>query len=193
MATNPSDEQIILVRGSAAHKEYMRHHFGWLKDVVNGVEDGLSISGRNLLLIFILYTTIKAGLTSTGRDMPWWLDTAMLAFQVCGLEGAIPGLSRLRETLLATPGDAAKEDAETVRKAILSARWLNMLTGVEVLLAAYSAFQFQPVRSQHQRGRDQQILRLCPAIAPALENYQLYWRDGENGNEKTENHFTRRV
>src|SRR5215469_3583646 len=132
------DEQEILVRGSAAHREYMRHHFGWLKAIVNGIEDGLAISGRNLLLVFILYTTIKAGLTLSGHNVPWWVDTIALAFQVCGLEGAIPGLSRLRETLLAKNQPGAGQDAETVRKAIQSARYLNMLTGVEILLAAYA-------------------------------------------------------
>lgn len=144
MATNtpptqqPPAQEVILVRGSAEHKEYLRQ-FGWLRNLVNGLEDGLAISGRSLLLIFILYTTVKAGLTLSGHDVPWWIDTIALGFQVCGLEGAIPGLSRLRETLLAKNQPAASQDAETVKKAIQSARLLNMLTGVEILLAAYSA------------------------------------------------------
>lgn len=139
--TPPQEEEMVLVRGSAAYREYMLHQFGWLKAMVNGLEDGLAISGRSLLLIFILYTTVNATLAISGHAAPWWLDAMALSLQVCGLEGAIPGLARLREALLATNQPAAAEDAETVRKAIKSARLLNMLTGVEIFLAAYIAFQ----------------------------------------------------
>lgn len=139
--STPDEE--TLVRGSAQHKDYMKHQFGWLTGMVNGLEDGLAISGRSLLLIFILYTTVKAGLMVSHHNVPWWLDTIMLAFQVCGLEGAIPGLSRLRETLLAKNTPAAHEDAQTVSKAIKSARVLNMLTGVEVFLSAYANVSWQ--------------------------------------------------
>lgn len=136
------EQEIILVRGSEEHREYIKHQAGWLKVIVNNVEDWLAISGRTLLLVFILYTTVKAGMTLVQREMPWWLDIVMLAFQVCGLEGSIPGLARLREALVAKNTPTAKEDAETIKSAIHSARLLNMLTGVEILLVAYSSHTF---------------------------------------------------
>lgn len=147
MAMNPPQqppaqapaEEVILVRGSEEYNEYMRHQGGRAKAVVNGIEDFLSVSGRTLLLVFVLYTTIKGGMTITGHQIPWFIDIVMLAFQVCGLEGSIPGLSRFRETLLLKNTQAATADAETIRKTITSARTLNFLTGVEIMLAAYAA------------------------------------------------------
>lgn len=135
----PPAEEVILVRGSEEYNEYMRHQGGRVKAVVNGLEDFLSVSGRTLLLVFVLYTTVKGGMTVTGHQVPWFIDIAMLAFQVCGLEGSIPGLSRFRETLLLKNTQAATDDAETIRKTIKSARTLNFLTGVEIMLAAYAS------------------------------------------------------
>lgn len=132
-------EEVVLVRGSEEYHEYMRHQGGRAKAVVNGIEDFLSVSGRTLLLVFVLYTTVKGGMTVTGHQVPWFIDILMLAFQVCGLEGSIPGLSRFRESLLLKNTQAATDDAETIRKTIKSARTLNFLTGVEIMLAAYAA------------------------------------------------------
>ncbi len=126
------------MRGSEEYNEYMRHQGGRVKAVVNGIEDFLSVSGRTLLLVFVLYTTVKGGMTVTGHQVPWFIDIAMLAFQVCGLEGSIPGLIRFRETLLLKNTQVATEDAETIRNTIKSARILNFLTGVEIMLAAYA-------------------------------------------------------
>jgi hypothetical protein len=138
-ATQQQEEQMVLVRGSAEYQEYMRHQGGRIKAVVNGIEDFLSVSGRTLLLVFVLYTTVKGGMTVTGHQVPWFIDILMLGFQVCGLEGSIPGLSRFRESLLLKNTQVAKDDAETIRKTIKSARTLNFLTGVEIMLAAYAA------------------------------------------------------
>ncbi len=146
MATNPQqppaqapEAEVILVRGSEEYNEYMRHQGGRIKAVVNGIEDFLSVSGRTLLLVFVLYTTVKGGMTVTGHQVPWMIDILMLAFKVCGLEGSIPGLSRFRENMLLKNTQAATDDAETIRKTITSARTLNFLTGVEIMLAAYAA------------------------------------------------------
>ncbi len=133
--TPPQQEEIVLVRDSAEYKEYMWHQAGWLKALVNGLEDYLSISGRSLLLLFLIYTTIKAGMTIMHTDTPVWLDIAMLTLQVAGLEGSVPGLTRVRETLL---GQNRIQDARTIKRAIYSSRTLSVLTGIEIVLATAS-------------------------------------------------------
>lgn len=137
MATNapaqiPQEEQILLVRGSEEYKEYIRHQGGWLKVLVNRFEANLATAGRILLLIFLIYTTIKTGLDRMGVVSPIWLEILMLALQVGGVEGAVPGLSRQQQELLAqNKADEAKE----IGGAIKSTRWLAFLTGVEIGLS----------------------------------------------------------
>lgn len=133
--TTTQEEQQVLVRGSAEYREYMYHQAGWLKAVVNGLEDYLSISGRSLLLLFLIYTTIKAGMTIMHADTPVWLDIIMLTLQVAGLEGSVPGLTRVREALLVQNRPA---DARTIKRAIYSSRTLSVLTGIEIVLATAS-------------------------------------------------------
>src|SRR5258707_1073082 len=134
MATNAPEEEIVFVRGSAEHREYMHHQAGWLRALVNGFENYLSIAGRSLLLIFILYATIKGGMLAAGDNTPGWLDIVMLGFQVAGLEGSIPGLTRLRETMLQFN---RHDEAKSIKRAIYSSRTLNFLTGLEILLASH--------------------------------------------------------
>ena len=132
MPTNPPEEQIVLVRGSAEYKDYMRHQAGWLRALVNGLEDYLSIAGRALLLLFLIYTTVKAGMTMMGVAAPIWLEVLMLSLQVAGVEGAVPGLARYKEVLQHQPGK--EKDIKTIRNAIMSTRTLAVLTGIEIIL-----------------------------------------------------------
>lgn len=150
MAT-PNEEQTILVRGSAEHREYMRHQAGWLKALVNGLEDYLSIAGRALLLLFLIYTTVKAGMTMMHVNAPIWLEVIMLSLQVAGVEGAVPGLARHKEMLASQRRD---KDAKTIGRAINSTRTLAILTGLEIVLyltPTIAGFDMAPVNDAYSK------------------------------------------
>ena len=151
MTTTAPEEQEILVRGSAAYKDYMRHRAGWLKALVNGLEDYLAISGRSLLLIFLIYTTVKAGIALMHVNAPIWLEVLMLSLQVAGVEGAVPGLARHKEVLTSQGRD---KDARTIGRAINSTRTLAVLTGLEIVLSltpTLGGFDMAPINDAYSK------------------------------------------
>lgn len=132
-------EQKIIVRGSAEHKDYLRYQFGRIKETVNGFETRIAVSGRAMLLIYVVYITVKAGVVSSlPANLPPYvstgllvLDIAMLALQVLGLEGSVPGLRHLAEEL----EDKGKtKEAGTVRFSSNVAQWLLAATAVDIIL-----------------------------------------------------------
>lgn len=137
--TTNTEEQEILVRGSAEHKDYLRHQFGRIKEVVNSFETRIAVAGRAMLLIYVVYITVKAGIGgSLPANMPPWANTAlqildivMLALQVLGLEGSVPGLRHLAEEL---EDKGKKKEAQTVRRASNIAQWLLVATAVDIVL-----------------------------------------------------------
>lgn len=139
-----SDEQEIIVRGSEAHKDYLRHQFGRIKDAVNSFETRIAVSGRAMLLIYVVYITVKAGVGgSLPTNVPGWLsvalavlDIVMLALQVLGLEGSVPGLRHLAEEL----EDKGKaKEAGTVRLSSNIAQWLLAATAIDIVLQRNAA------------------------------------------------------
>ena len=151
MTTTATEEQEILVRGSAEYKDYMRHRAGWLKALVNGLEDYLAISGRSLLLIFLIYTTVKAGIAMMHVNAPIWLEVLMLSLQVAGVEGAVLGLARHKEVLVS---QGREKDARTIGRAINSTRTLAILTGLEIALSltpTLGGFDMAPVNDAYSK------------------------------------------
>jgi hypothetical protein len=126
------EEQEVIVRGSAEHKEYMRHKFGYIKGMVSGFEERLAISGRAMLLIYVAYITVKAGVqNSLHVEMPPLLDIFMLAIQVLGLEGSVPGLIHLSEEM---ESSGKKKDARMVKGSAYTAQTLAVATAVDIVL-----------------------------------------------------------
>ena len=149
--TTPTEDPTILVRGSAEHRDYLRHQAGWLKALVNGLEEYLSIAGRSLLLLFLIYTTVKAGITLMHVNAPVWLEVLMLSLQVAGVEGAVPGLTRQQEVL---SSQGREKDAKTIGRAINSTRTLAILTGLEIVLAltpTLAGFDMAPVNDAYSK------------------------------------------
>lgn len=130
------EEQVVLIRGSEEYKEYMRHQGGSLKVFVNRLESDIATAGRTLLLLFLIYTTVKTGLDRMGVSVPIWVEIVMLSLQVAGVEGAVPGLSRQKADLTA---QGKTEEAKEIASAITSTRWLALLTGVEIGLSTIQA------------------------------------------------------
>lgn len=97
----PSNETEVLIRYSQAWWIYMLTRGGILRAAVNGLEDTLAITGRTLLLVFLLYCGVKSGALLVKPD--WtpdlWLEMGMFVLQLAGLEGSIPGLARHAEAL----------------------------------------------------------------------------------------------
>lgn len=133
------EEQVIIVRGSEEHKDYLKHQFGRIKDTVNSFETRIAVAGRALLLVYVVYITVKAATASAlPRDMAPWLtsgllilDIVMQALQVLGLEGSVPGLTHLAGEL----EDKGKtKEARTVRLASNTAQWLLAFTAIDIVL-----------------------------------------------------------
>jgi hypothetical protein len=133
------EEQVIIVRGSEEHKDYLKHQFGHIKDTVNSFETRIAVAGRALLLVYVVYITVKAAVSSSlPHDMAPWLTAALLlldivmqALQVLGLEGSVPGLTHLAGEL----EDKGKtKEARTVRLASNTAQWLLAFTAIDIVL-----------------------------------------------------------
>lgn len=131
------EEQEVIVRGSPEYKEFMRHRFGWIKGMVNGFEERLAISGRAMLLVYVAYITVKAGVqNSLHMEMPPLLDIFMLAIQVLGLEGSVPGLIHLSEDL---ESKSKKKEARMVKGSAYTAQTLAVATAVDIVLQSTHA------------------------------------------------------
>lgn len=132
------EEEPILVRGSAEHKEYLKHQFGTIKTWVNAFETRIAVAGRAMLLIYVIYITVKAG---AGAALPQGipaldagllvLDIFMLALQVLGLEGSVPGLTHLADDL---ESKGKTKEADSVRRAAGTAQFLIAATAIDVVL-----------------------------------------------------------
>lgn len=138
MATT-KEEQEILVRGSEEHKDYLKHQFGRIKDAVNSFETRIAVAGRAMLLVYVVYITVKAGIGNalptnlpTGVNIALLvLDILMLALQVLGLEGSVPGLNHLADEL----EDKGKtKEASKVRASAGIAQFLLGATAVDIVL-----------------------------------------------------------
>ncbi len=139
----------IIIRFSHAWWVYMFARGGILRAMVNGLEDTLAITGRTLLLIFLLYCGVKSGalLVKPDWSAPLWLEMGMFVLQLAGLEGSIPGLARHADRLRNEDDD---ESATKVDRVMMSARVMTILTIGEGVL--------------HLFGLDSQILRVISGI-----------------------------
>lgn len=124
--TRKSDNTELIIRFSGTWWIYMVARGGALRAVVNGVEDILAVTGRTLLLIFLIYCGIKSGalLVTPDWHAPDWLEMLMFALQLTGLEGSIPGLARHADILRRT-GD--EEGAKKTERVMRAARWMTIL------------------------------------------------------------------
>lgn len=133
------EEQKVIVRGSEEHKDYLRHRFGRIKEAVNGFETRVAVAGRTMLLIYVVYITVRAGSEQAMPKNPspalqtglLLLDIFMLALQVLGLEGSVPGLLHLADEL---DVQGKKSEARTVRRSSSVAQWLLVATAVDLVL-----------------------------------------------------------
>lgn len=62
--TQSTEEPEILVRGSDEHKDYLRHQFGHIKEAVSAFETRIAVAGRAMLLMYVVYITVKAGIAN---------------------------------------------------------------------------------------------------------------------------------
>lgn len=125
-----SNETDTIIRFSGAWWAYMIFKLGFLRALVNGIEDALAITGRFLLLVFLMYCGAKAGLLLVQPDsaFPGWLEAAMFLLQLAGLEGSIPGLARQADTLRACNEHEAANRMDGV---IIGARTMTVLAIAE--------------------------------------------------------------
>lgn len=133
---SPREEQTeTIVRFSNAWWTYIFFRLGLLRALVNGVEDALAITGRFLLLIFLIYCGAEAGLLLSDPTFtfPGWLQMTMFCMQLAGLEGSIPGLARQADTLRAQHDEGT---AKKVEQVMLSARVMTVLSIAEGALHA---------------------------------------------------------
>lgn len=128
------EDQEVLVRGTSEYKSYLWYKLGWIKAIVNYAEEALSTTGRLMLLSYIVYIAVQAGMESImHQSTPPLLDIIMLALQVAGLEGSIPGLIHTAEDL----ADRGKvESSRMVRGAANTAQWLAIATIGDLFLIA---------------------------------------------------------
>ncbi|HEY7417514.1 MAG TPA: hypothetical protein VH593_20190, partial [Ktedonobacteraceae bacterium] len=132
----PHDEPTeTIVRFSSAWWAYLFFRLGILRALVNGVEDALAITGRFLLLAFLIYCGAEAGLllSDPNFSFPSWLQMLMFCMQLAGLEGSIPGLARQADTLRAQHDERT---AKSVERVMLSARVMTVLSITEGALHA---------------------------------------------------------
>lgn len=129
MATLPQEqpENEVIIRFSGGWWAYLVFRLGALRAFVNSVEDALAITGRFLLLVFLIYCGAKAGilLSAPNATFPAWLEMSMFILQLAGLEGSIPGLARQVDTLRARNDEDASKKVEGV---MLSARIMTVLS-----------------------------------------------------------------
>lgn len=141
----PADEREVLIRGSEEHKEYLRYHYGWIKERVSGIEAHLAVTGRIMLLVYIAYITVMATIAPTlpAQKPPWeaavlfLLDVFMSLLQVLGLEGSVPGLIHLADEL---DSKERHKEADKVRFAATTAQVLVAATGINIVLQATHKF-----------------------------------------------------
>lgn len=126
---NANSEDTI-IRFSGAWWAYMIFKLGFLRAMVNGVEDALAITGRFLLLVFLMYCGAKAGLllADPTASPPGWLEVVMFLLQLAGLEGSIPGLARQADALRARRDHDAAAKLDSV---MVSARVMTVLAIAE--------------------------------------------------------------
>jgi hypothetical protein len=125
---HPHDEQSeTLIRFSNAWWAYLFFRLGILRALVNGVEDALAITGRFLLLAFLIYCGAEAGLllSDPNFSFPGWLQMLMFCMQLAGLEGSIPGLARQADALRAQQDEQA---AKNIERVMTSARAMTVLS-----------------------------------------------------------------
>lgn len=120
-------EPELIIRFSHAWWVYMLARGGALRALVNGLEDVLAITGRTLLLVFLLYCGVKSGalLVNPKWTPDIWLEMSMFVLQLAGLEGSIPGLARHADIL---HSKADHKGAERVERTMKSARVMTILT-----------------------------------------------------------------
>ena len=145
----PPPETDVIIRFSHAWWVYMFARGGILRVLVNGLEDMLAITGRTLLLVFLLYCGVKSGalLVNPKWTPDLWLEMGMFVLQLAGLEGSIPGLARHADILR---GKGDQEGAKRVEGSMQSARVMTILTIGEGVL--------------HLFGLDNSILRIISGI-----------------------------
>jgi hypothetical protein len=143
------DDQEVLVRGSEEHKSYLWFKHGWIKAIVNYLEEYLSITGRLMLLAYIVYIAVQAGMQNFLHvSTPPLLDIVMLAIQVAGLEGSIPGLIHTAEDL----DERGKiESAKTVRRSARNAQYLAIMTIVDLFFMAVNDHAVSAARTLDPR------------------------------------------
>ncbi len=156
--TQSGNQRDIIIRFSSTWWVYMFARGGSLRGLVNGIEDVLAITGRILLLAFLVYSGIKSGalLVMPTFAFPMWMEMLMFGLQLLGLEGSLPGLSRHAETLRER-GD--QQGASKVRQVMKSARWMTFLTIGEGVL--------------HLFGIDPTYLRIISGLLLLVRGYVI--------------------
>lgn len=142
-------ETEIIIRFSHAWWVYMLARGGALRAMVNGLEDVLAITGRTLLLVFLLYCGVKSGalLVNPTWTPDLWLEMSMFVLQLAGLEGSIPGLARHADILRS---NGNHKGATRVEGTMKSARIMTILTIGEGVL--------------HLFGLDKSILQIISGV-----------------------------
>lgn len=145
-----ANETDPIVRFSGAWWAYSITRAGFLRAVVNSIEDSLAVSGRFLLLTYLFYLGAQVGalLIAPSFSWPLPLEMGMFVLQIAGLEGSIPGLARQAETLRTEKED--EKQAHKIERVMLSARLMTICAFGEG--AAYAL------------GLDHRILQIASAI-----------------------------
>lgn len=122
-----------IIRWSASWWIYSVLRGGTLRLLIGGLEDTLAISGRALLLVFLLYCGVKSGaaLVAPNWQPAMWLEMLMFTLQMAGLEGSIPGLAR-RVGELKKAND--ESGAARLERIMSMARVMTILTILEGVL-----------------------------------------------------------
>lgn len=134
------EEQTVIIRDSPEHEEYLKFQHGRTKDRVNSFESKLAISSRVLLIIYVIYTTVRATVTpALPQDQPiiqyslLVVDAIMLVLQSLGLEGSRPGLIHLAKEM---EDQNKMKEAEKLRKTSDMVQNLMGATAVDIVLNA---------------------------------------------------------
>lgn len=141
-----NEQEEIIVRDSPEYLEYLEHRHGWHIEQVKKLETQLAIWGRPLLLIYIVYTVVKASIIhALPLEIPavkytlLGIEAFMLVLQVLGLEGGMPGLVHLIDEMEAR---GKTKEADSMRFSLKLVQWMLGATGVDIVLQATPHISF---------------------------------------------------
>lgn len=152
------EKEPIIVRGSLEWWGYTVLRGGFFRLLVDGIEDTIAVLSRFLLLMFIVYCGLKAGLylASPETKIDAWIEMVMFGMQIVGLEGSIPGLARYADQLRKQKD---YEGAERVDQSMTAAHVMTVLAIAE--------------GAAHLLGIEGQILQVASAIMLVIRGYVI--------------------